>query len=88
MNTVLLLMLMGAVLMVLLSETSFFYGIFQRMLVRNSETTGTRTVYQVSSTVNDYLDETISKGGVVRSRITHMNLSVQNLAQKLKRFEK
>lgn len=37
---------------------------------------------------NDYLDETISKGGVVRSRQTHMNLYVQNLAQKLKRFEK
>lgn len=37
---------------------------------------------------NDYLDETISKGGVVRSRLTHMNLYVQNLAQKLKRFEK
>ena len=37
---------------------------------------------------NDYLDETISKGGVVRSRLTHLNLYVQNLAQKLKRFEK
>ena len=37
---------------------------------------------------NDYLDETISKGGVVRSRLTHMNLYVQNFAQKLKRFEK
>lgn len=38
--------------------------------------------------LNDYLDETISKGGVVRSRLTHMNLYMQNLAQKLKRFEK
>lgn len=37
---------------------------------------------------NDYLDETISKGGVVRSRLTHMNLYIQNMAQKLKRFEK
>ena len=37
---------------------------------------------------NDYLDETISKGGVIRSRLTHMNLYIQNLAQKLKRFEK
>lgn len=37
---------------------------------------------------NDYLDETISKAGVVRSRVTHMNLYIQNLAQKLKRFEK
>ena len=37
---------------------------------------------------NDYLDETISKGGVVRSRLTHLNLYVQNLAQKLKRYEK
>ena len=37
---------------------------------------------------NDYLDETISKGGVVRSRLTHLNLYVQNLAQKLKGFEK
>ena len=38
--------------------------------------------------LNDYLDETISKGGVVRSRLTHMNLYIQNLAQKLKQFEK
>jgi CRISPR-associated protein Cas1 len=38
--------------------------------------------------LNDYLDETISKGGVVRSRLTHMNLYIQDLAQKLKRFEK
>lgn len=37
---------------------------------------------------NDYLDETISKGGVVRSRLTHMNLYIQDLAQILKRFEK
>ena len=36
----------------------------------------------------DYHDETISKGGVVRSRLTHLNLYVQNLAQKLKGFEK
>ena len=38
--------------------------------------------------MNDYLDETISKGGVVRSRLTHLYLYVQNLAQKLKSFEK
>lgn len=38
--------------------------------------------------LNDYLDETISKGGVVRSRLTHMNLYIQNLAQKLKRYGK
>lgn len=38
--------------------------------------------------LNDYLDETISKGGVVRSRLTHLNLYIQNLAQKLKRYEK
>ena len=38
--------------------------------------------------LNDYLDETISAGGVVRSRLTQMNLYIQNLAQKLKRFEK
>ena len=38
--------------------------------------------------LNDYLDETIAKGGVVRSRLTHINLYIQNLAQKLKRFER
>lgn len=38
--------------------------------------------------LNDYLDETITKGGVVRSRLTHLNLYIQSLAQKLKRFEK
>lgn len=38
--------------------------------------------------LNDYLDETVSAGGVVRSRLTQMNLYIQNLAQKLKRFEK
>lgn len=38
--------------------------------------------------MNDYLDETISKGGLVRARLTHLYLYVQNLAQKLKSFEK
>ena len=38
--------------------------------------------------LNDYLDETISVGGVVRSRLTQMSLYIQNLAQKLKRYEK
>lgn len=49
------------------------------------ESLGRRILIQ---SFNDYLDETISKGGVVRSRLTHMYLYVQNLAQKLKRFEK
>ena len=49
------------------------------------ESLGRRILIQ---SFNDYLDETISKGGVVRSRLTHMNLYVQNLAQKLKRYEK
>lgn len=49
------------------------------------ESLGRRILIQ---SFNDYLEETISKGGVVRSRITHMNLYIQNLAQKFKRFEK
>lgn len=36
--------------------------------------------------LNDYLEETITKGGVTRSRMTHLTLYVQELAQKLKRF--
>ena len=49
------------------------------------EALGRRVLIQ---SLNDYLDETISKGGVVRSRVTHLNLYVQNLAQKFKGFEK
>ena len=49
------------------------------------EALGRRVLIQ---SLNDYLDETISKGGVVRSRLTHMNLSIQNFAQKLKKFER
>ena len=37
--------------------------------------------------LNDYMEETITKGGVTRSRMTHLTLYVQNLAQKLKRFD-
>ena len=37
--------------------------------------------------LNDYLDETITMGGVVRSRMTHLTLYVQDLAQKLKMFD-
>jgi len=36
--------------------------------------------------LNDYMEETITKGGVTRSRITYLTLYVQKLAQKLKRF--
>lgn len=49
------------------------------------EALGRRILIQ---SLNDYFDETISKGGVVRSRITHMQLYIQNFAQKLKKFEK
>ncbi len=36
--------------------------------------------------LNDYLEETITKGGVVRSRMTHLSLYTQELAQKLKTY--
>lgn len=37
--------------------------------------------------LNDYLEEKITQGGMVRSRITHLTLYVQELAQKLKTFD-
>lgn len=37
--------------------------------------------------LNDYLEETITKGGVTRSRATHLSLYVQDLAQQLKRYD-
>ena len=37
--------------------------------------------------LNDYMDETITKGGVTRSRGTHLTLYVQDLAQKLKHYD-
>ena len=49
------------------------------------EALGRRVLIQ---SLNDYLDETVTKAGVVRSRLTHMNLYIQNFAQKLKTFEK
>ncbi len=57
-NTVLLAMLIGTVLIVLVSTTLLFFGSYERSLVRSSETNSIRTVYQVSTTVNEYLSET------------------------------
>ena len=37
--------------------------------------------------LNDYLEEKITQGGMVRSRMTHLTLYVQELAQKLKMFD-
>ena len=48
------------------------------------ETLGRRVLIQ---SINDYLDETITKGGVTRSRMTHLTLYVQDLAQKLKSYD-
>ena len=57
MNAVLLLTLTGMAAAVLVSATLLFYRSYRRMLVRNSETSGLRSIHQVSSTVNDYLNE-------------------------------
>jgi CRISPR-associated protein Cas1 len=43
---------------------------------------GRRVVIQL---LNDYLSEIISIGGVERSRLTHIDLFTQNLAQKFKK---
>lgn len=48
------------------------------------EPLGRRIIIQ---SLNDYMEETITKAGVVRSRTTHLNLYVQDLAQKLKMFD-
>jgi len=48
------------------------------------EALGRRVLIQ---SINDYLEETITKGGVTRSRMTHLMLYVQNLAQKLKTYD-
>lgn len=37
--------------------------------------------------LNDYMEEKITQGGMVRSRMTHLTLYVQELAQKLKMFD-
>jgi len=47
------------------------------------EPLGRRVLIQ---SLNDYLDENITQKGIIRSRITHLNLYVQQLAQKLKSF--
>lgn len=47
------------------------------------ESLGRRVLIQ---SLNDYLEETITKGGVVRSRMTHLTLYTQELAQKLKSY--
>ena len=48
------------------------------------EALGRRVLIQ---SMNDYLEETMTKGGITRSRMTHLNLYVQEFAQKLKRFD-
>lgn len=48
------------------------------------EALGRRVLIQ---SFNDYLDETITQQGVTRSRMTHLMLYIQNLAQKFKKYE-
>lgn len=48
------------------------------------ESLGRRILIQ---SLNDYLDEKISQKGVTRSRLIQMNLYIQDLAQKLKKYE-
>lgn len=48
------------------------------------EPLGRRVLIQ---SLNDYLDESMTKGGITRSRMTHLSLYVQDFAQKLKRFD-
>lgn len=45
------------------------------------ESLGRRVLIQ---SVNDYLDEVVEIKGLSRSRLTHINLYVQKLAQKFK----
>lgn len=47
------------------------------------EPLGRRVLIQ---SLNDYFEETMTKRGVTRSRLTHISLYVQDFAQKLKRF--
>ena len=49
------------------------------------EALGRRVLIQ---SINDYLDENIMQHGVSRSRLTHLTLYVQNLAQKFKKYDK
>lgn len=57
MNTVLLLSLSGAVLAVLLCAMVLFLRNYQRSLIANAQTNSSRTIAQVSSTVDDYLQD-------------------------------
>ena len=56
MNSVLLMALLGTVLVVLVSVSFLFMRSYKDSLIRNASTNSTRTIYQVSSTVNEYLD--------------------------------
>jgi len=48
------------------------------------EALGRRILIQ---SLNDYLDETITQQGVTRSRVTHLNMYAQSLAQQLKQYQ-
>ena len=48
------------------------------------EALGRRVLIQ---SINDYLDEVVTVGGVTRSRITQLSLYVQQLAQKFKIYD-
>ena len=47
------------------------------------EALGRRVLIQ---SLNDYLDDNVTQAGIIRSRATHLNLYVQQLAQKLKTY--
>ncbi|MBR1457036.1 MAG: sensor histidine kinase [Oscillospiraceae bacterium] len=57
MNTLLLLSIIGTVVVVLLSAMLLFFQTYRRALIRNAETSGQRTIAQVSNTVDTYLDD-------------------------------
>ena len=57
MNTVMLLSIIGTVLIVLAGAMLLFYQTYRRALIRNAETSGQRSIAQVSKTVNDYLGD-------------------------------
>ena len=56
MNTVLLLTLISTVVLVLVSVSVLFMRSYKNSLIRNASTNSQRTISQVSSTVNEYLD--------------------------------
>ena len=69
MNTMLLISIVGMALLVLISAMLLFFQTYRRLVIRNAETSGQRSIAQVSNTVNGYLSDMDEVMGTIQTEM-------------------